>query len=72
VQVVDAENPLDLSEEASQESEITSRHPNEARDHFREELLVGELDSGRRPSAFKQILNLRCIERTELMNETDA
>ena len=43
MQVVDAENPLDLSEEASQESEITSRHPNEARDHLREELLVWEM-----------------------------
>jgi hypothetical protein len=48
MQVVDAENPLDLSEEASQESEITSRHPSEARDHLREDLLVSEFDAGRR------------------------
>lgn len=72
MQVVHAENALDLSEEARQEPEITSRHPNQAGDHFREELFVWEGYADRCPFAFEQGLHLLCIERTELMNKADA
>ena len=59
VQIVHAENALNLSEEARQEPEITSRHPNHAGDHFREKLFIWECDAGRCPSAFQQMLKLR-------------
>jgi hypothetical protein len=72
MKVVYAENALDLCEEARQEPEIASRHPNQAGDHFRKKLFIGECYAGRRPSTFKQGLDLLCIERTELMNKTDA
>ncbi|MCU1251832.1 MAG: hypothetical protein JWQ49_4861 [Edaphobacter sp.] len=64
VQVVHAENALDLSKKASQEPEITSRHPNQACDYFWEELFVWEVDADRCPFAFKQFLDLLCVERT--------
>lgn len=72
MKVIHAENSLDLSEEPSQKSEISAAHPNEARYHFWNELLVREDNAGRRPSFFKQFLDLRCVERTELMDEPDA
>jgi hypothetical protein len=72
MKVIYAENALDLSEKPSQEPEISASHPNEARYHFRDELLVGEDNSGRRPTIFKQILDLRRVEWTELMYESDA
>lgn len=36
MKVVDAENPLDLSENAGQEPEISANHPYETRYHFRD------------------------------------
>jgi hypothetical protein len=72
MQVVYAENALDLCEEARQEPEITSRHPNQAGDHFWEKLLIGECYAGRCPSTFKQGLDLFWIEWAEFMNKTDA
>ena len=72
VKVVNAENALNLSEEPSQKSEVTSGHSNEARYHFREELLIREDDAGRRPSLFKQFLDLSRVEWTELVHEPDA
>jgi hypothetical protein len=50
MKVIHAENSLDLSEEPSQKPEISAAHPNEARYHFRNELLVWEDNAGRRPS----------------------
>ena len=72
MKVIYAENSLDLSEEPSQEPEVSAGHPNEARYHFRNELLVREYNAGRRPLFFKQFLDLRRVERTELMYEPDA
>src|SRR5271154_2929680 len=40
--------------------------------NFWNELLVREDNAGRRPSFFKQFLDLRRVERTELMYEPDA
>jgi hypothetical protein len=31
MRVIDAENPLDLSQEPSEQSEVSSRHPDKAR-----------------------------------------
>jgi hypothetical protein len=42
MKVIYAENSLDLSEEPSQEPEVSAGHPNEAGYHFRNELLVRE------------------------------
>jgi hypothetical protein len=64
VKVVDAENSLDLGEKASQESEVPSGNPYEARYDLGNELLVRERDAGWRPSSFEQFLNLSRIERT--------
>jgi hypothetical protein len=72
MKVVDAEDPLDLSEKSSQESEVSSGHPYEAHYDLRDELLVRQRDSGWRPSPFKQFLNLSRIERTKLVHEPDA
>ncbi|MCU1226000.1 MAG: hypothetical protein JWQ42_4093, partial [Edaphobacter sp.] len=72
MKVIHAENSLDRSEEPSQKSEISAAHPNEARYHFRNELLVREDNAGRCPSFFKQFLDLRRVERTELMYESNA
>jgi hypothetical protein len=69
VQVVHAENAFDLSKKASQEPEITSCHPNQACDHFWEELFDWEVDGDWCPFAFKQILDLLCVERTKLMHK---
>ena len=65
MQVVHTENALDLSEEARQEPEITSCHPNQACDYFREELFVWEVDADWCPFAFEQGLDLLCIKRTD-------
>jgi hypothetical protein len=62
MKVIYAENTLDLSEKPSQEPEVSASHPNEARYHFRDELLVREYNSGRRPTIFEQILDLRRVE----------
>jgi hypothetical protein len=72
MKVIYAENSLDLSEEPSQEPEVSAGHSNQARYHFRNELLVREDNAGRRPLFFKQFLDLRRAERTELMYEPDA
>ena len=72
MKVIYAENSLDLSEEPSQEPEVSAGHPNEAGYLFRNELLVREDNAGRRPSFFKQFLDLRRVERTELMYEPDT
>jgi len=66
MKVIHAENSLDLGEESRQEPEVSSGHPNEACYYLRNELLVGEDNAGRRPSFFKQFLDLRRIERAEL------
>lgn len=50
VEVIYAENSFDLSEEPSQEPEVSAFHPNEAGYHFWSELLVWEDDAGGRPS----------------------
>jgi len=67
VKVIHAENSLDMSEELSQKPAISA-----ARYHFRNELLVRGDNAGERPSFFKQFLDLRRVERTELMDEPDA
>ena len=67
MQVIYAENALDLGKEASQKSEISSCHPNQARDHIWKELFIWQMDTCGHPSTFKQVLNLRCIEWTELV-----
>jgi hypothetical protein len=72
VKVIHAENSLDMSEEPSQKPAISAAHSNEARYHFRNELLVRGDNAGERPSFFKQFLDLRRVERTELMDEPDA
>lgn len=72
MQVVYAENALNLSEEARQETEIDTCHSNQACNHIREKLFVWEFHAGRCPSAFKQSLDLLCAEGTELMDKTDA
>jgi hypothetical protein len=72
MKVVDAENPLDLSEKASQESEVPSGHPYEARYDLRDELLLRKRNAGWGPSPFEQFLNLSRIERAKLMDEPDA
>ena len=72
MKVIHAENSLDLGEESRQEPEVSSGHPNQACYYFRNELLVREDNAGRRPSFFKQFLDLRRIERAELMYEPDA
>jgi hypothetical protein len=46
MKVIDAENPLDLSQEPSEQSEVSSCHPDEARYDLREELFVGKCDAG--------------------------
>ena len=66
MKVIHAENSLDLGEESRQEPEVSSGHPNEACYYLRNELLVREDNAGRRPSFFKQFLDLRRIERAEL------
>ena len=38
MKVVDAENPLDLSEKSGQEPEVSTGHPYEACYHFRDQL----------------------------------
>jgi hypothetical protein len=72
MKVIYAENSFDLSEEPSQKPEISAAHPNEARYHFRNELFVRENNAGRRPSFFKQFLDLRRVQRPELMHEPNA
>ena len=72
MKVIHVENSLDLGEEPSQKPEISAAHPNEARYHFRNELLVRKDNAGRHPSFFKQFLDLRRVERTELMYEPDT
>ena len=47
MKVIDAENPLDLSQEPSEQSEVSSRHSDKARYDLREELFVGKRDAGR-------------------------
>jgi hypothetical protein len=71
VQVVDAQNPLDLSKESSQQSEVSAGHPDQTRDAFRDEWLVGEGNAGGRPSLFKQLLHLSSVEGAELVDEPD-
>ena len=50
MKVVDTENAFDLSEESSQESEISSGHPYEAGYDLRNELFIGQRDARRRPA----------------------
>jgi hypothetical protein len=47
MKVVDAENPLDLSEKSGQEPEVSAGHPYEACYHFRDQLFVRKSDAGR-------------------------
>ena len=72
MKVIYAKNSLDLSEEPSQEPKVSAGHSNEAGYHFRNELLIWEDNAGRRPSFFKQFLDLRRVEWTELMHEPDS
>jgi hypothetical protein len=66
MKVIDAENPLALSQEPSEQSEISSRHPDKARYDLREELFVGKCNAGRCPFLFEQFLHLSRIKRSEL------
>ncbi|MCU1226494.1 MAG: hypothetical protein JWQ42_4587 [Edaphobacter sp.] len=68
MKVIDAENPLDLSQEPSEQSEVSSRHPDEARYDLREELFVWRCDAGRCPFFFEQFLHLSRIKRSEFMD----
>jgi hypothetical protein len=70
--VIDAENPLDLSREPSEQSEVSSRHPDKARYDPREELFVRKCNAGRRPFLFEQFLHLSGIKRSEFMDKSNA
>jgi len=72
MKVIHAENPLDLSQQSSEEPEVSSRHPDEARYDVREELFVGKCDLGRCPFLFEQFLHLGRFERSEFVNEPDS
>jgi len=71
MKVIDAEIPLDLRQEPSEQSEISSRHPDEAGYDLREELFVGQCNAGRCPLLFEQFLHLSRIKRSELMDKSN-
>jgi len=72
MKVIDAENPLDLSQEQSQQSEVSSRHPDKACYDLREELFVRKCNAGRRPFLFEQFLHLSRIKRSKFMDKSNA
>jgi hypothetical protein len=67
MKVIDAENPLDLSQEPSEQSEVSSSHTDKSRYDLREELFVGKCNAGRCPFLFEQFWHLSRIKRAEFM-----
>jgi Tn3 transposase DDE domain len=72
MQVVHAENALDLSEEAPQEPEITSRHSNQAGDHFREHCSSGSVTPAGAHLLSSKVWMCSVSSGPELINKTDA
>jgi hypothetical protein len=72
LKVIDAADTLDIGRESSQEPKVSSGHPDEACYDFREQLIVGECDAGRRPFLFEQFLHLGRIKRSEFVEEANA
>ena len=71
-QLIHVKDAFDLSQKSRQEPETSTSHADQACDYFRDKLFGWQFDTSRRPSAFKQLLELRSIQRPELMNKSNA